>query len=267
MMQRLRAFAFPFVLAALLVAGDARSQESRSFAVVYDVYTGGLQVVELGIDLSMAASRYELLTRVKTRGMYATMFPWEQVSRASGQVDANKIAPLRYEQRGTFRGKPRSVEIGYRDGRVSEIKIEPPPADDNDREPVGLDALLGSVDPLSGIMGVLMQVDRGGTCTGRYDGFDGRRRFTIEFTDRGIERVEAGKPLAFNGDARGCDFVYRQTGGFMRRVTWGPDRQREPQIGRAWLAEAISRAPIVPVRIEIDNNWGRTIAHLRKPAP
>lgn len=264
MFKRLRALAFA---AATLMAGGASAQEARSFTVAYDVYTGGLQVVELGIDLSLVASRYDVLTRVKTRGMYATMFPWEQVSRASGQVDASKVAPLRFEQRGTFRGKPRSVEIAYLNGRVSTLKIEPPPADDNDREPVAIDSLLGSVDPLSGIIGLLMQVDRGGACSGRYDGFDGRRQFNVEFTDRGVERVEAGYPVVFSGEARGCDFVYRQTGGFMRRVTWGPDRQRIPQSGRVWLAEAIARAPIVPVRIEIDSNWGRTIAHLRKPAP
>lgn len=252
-------------LISLLCAGTAAAQEPRSFRAAYDVYTGGLQVVELGIDLSLAASRYEVLTRIKTRGMYATLFPWEQVSKASGQVDASKVAPLRYEQRGTFRGTPRTVDIEYRNGQVSAFRIEPPPAEDNDREPVERDALAGALDPLSGIISVLMQVDRGGACNGRYDGFDGRRQFSIEFTDRGVEKVEAGRPLVYSGDARGCEFVYRQTGGFVRRVTWGPDRQRIPQAGRAWLASAINGAPVVPVRIEIDSNWGRTIAHLRKP--
>jgi hypothetical protein len=249
---------------SLLSAGGAAGQESRAFQASYDVFTGGLQVVELGIDLSLAASRYEVLTRLRTRGVYGTMFPWEQVSRASGQVDANRIEPLRFELRGTFRGTPRSVDIEYRDGQVSAFRIEPPAADDNDREPIERSALVGTLDPLSGIIGMLMQVDRGGVCSGRYDGFDGRRRFSMEFVDRGIERVDAGRQAAYSGDARGCEFVYRQTGGFMRRSTWAQDRQRIPQTGRAWLAAAIAGAPIVPVRIEVDSNWGRTIAHLRK---
>jgi hypothetical protein len=257
------AFRLALVL-SLLSVGGAAAQESRAFQAAYDVFTGGLQVVELGIDLSLAASRYDVLTRLKTRGVYGTMFPWEQVSRASGQVDADRVAPLRFELRGTFRGTPRSVDIEYRDGQVSAFRIEPPAADDNDREPIERSALAGALDPLSGIIGMLMQVDRGGACSGRYDGFDGRRRFSMEFVDRGIERVDAGRQAAYSGDARGCEFVYRQTGGFMRRSNWGQDRQRMPQTGRAWLATAIAGAPIVPVRIEVDSNWGRTIAHLRK---
>lgn len=252
-------------LASVLVAGTATGQEPRAFRAAYDVFTGGLQIVELGIDLSLAPARYEVLTRLKTRGLYAALFPWEQVSRASGQVDASKVSPLRYEQRGTFRGTPRTVDIEYRNGQVSAFRIEPPLADDNDREPVERAALAGAIDPLSGIIGVLMQVDRGGACRGRYDGFDGRRQFSVEFVDRGIERVDAGRQAAYSGDARGCEFVYRQTGGFVRRATWSQDRQRIPQTGRAWLATAIAGAPIVPVRIEVDSNWGRTIAHLRKP--
>ena len=252
------------VMLWLMFAGTAAAEEPRAFRAAYDVFTGGLQVVELGIDLSFAASRYEVLTRIRTRGVYGAMFPWEQVSRASGQVDASKVAPSRFEQRGTFRGTPRSVDIEYRDGQVSAFRIEPPAADDNDREPVERTALAGALDPLSGIIAVLVQVDRGGACNGRYDGFDGRRQFSVEFVDRGIERVDGGRQAAFSGDARGCEFVFRQTGGFMRRITWGQDRQCLPQTGRAWLASAIAGAPIVPVRIEVDSNWGRTIAHLRK---
>lgn len=251
----------------LLAALPASAQDQSRIAIAYDVYTGGLQVVEFGLDLALSASRYDVLTRIKTRGLYGTLFPWEQVSRGSGQVAAAKLAPLSYEQRGQFRGRERVVEFGYANGRVADVRLEPTALDDNDREPVLDDQLAGVVDPLAGVLGLIMRINGGGHCAGRYEGFDGRRRFNIEFVDRGMERVEVGRPVAFAGDARGCDFVYRQTGGFVRRVTWGADRQRVPQLGRVWLANVVARLPIVPVKIEVESNWGRTIAYMRKLEP
>lgn len=264
MMSHLRRFAF---VLGILAAFPAAAQEQRRVAIAYDVFTGGLQVVEFGLDLALSAERYDMLTRLKTRGVYATLFPWEQVSRGSGLVSAAKLAPASYEQRGQFRGRDRVVEIGYAHGRVADVRLEPPPLDDNDREPVLDEQLAGVVDPLAGILGLIIRVNDGGQCAGRYEGFDGRRRFNIEFLDRGMERVEVGQPIAFAGEARGCDFVYRQTGGFMRRVTWGPDRQRVPQTGRVWLGSIAQRLPIVPVKIELDSSWGRTIAYLRRLEP
>ncbi len=264
MMSRLRRFA---LILGFLAAMPATAQEQRRLTIAYDVYTGGLQVVEFGLDLTLTAGRYDVLTRLKTRGLYATLVPWEQVSRGSGQVSATKLAPLSYEQRGQFRGRERVVEIGYANGQVAGVRLEPTALDDNDREPVLDHQLAGVVDPLAGVLGLIIRVNDGGHCAGRYEGFDGRRRFTIEFVDRGIERVEVGRPVAFAGDARGCDFVYRQTGGFMRRVTWGVDRQRIPQLGRLWLAPVAAHLPIVPVKIELESSWGRTIASMRKLAP
>ena len=255
------------VVLGVLAASPVAAQEQRRIAIAYDVFTGGLQVVEFGLDLTLSTSRYDVLTRLKTRGLYAALFPWEQISRGSGQVSAAKLQPSSYEQRGQFRGRDRVVEIGYANGRVAGVRLEPGPLEDNDREPVLDDQLAGVVDPLAGVLGLIIRVNDGGHCAGSYEGFDGRRRFNIEFVDRGMERVEIGQPVVFSGDARGCDFVYRQTGGFVRRVTWGADRQRVPQTGRVWLAHVSTRLPVVPVKIEIDSTWGRTVAYLRKLEP
>ncbi|MBM3525203.1 MAG: DUF3108 domain-containing protein [Alphaproteobacteria bacterium] len=255
------------IAAAVMMAFPAAGQQLDRLALAYDVYTGGLQVVEFGIDIGLEASRYDVLTRIKTRGFYAALFPWEQTTRAVGQVSDAKVAPLRYEQRGRFRGNERIVEIEFRAGRVADLKLIPPPAEDLDRETLTADDVLGAVDPLSGVVSMLIRVSRGDRCEGSYDGFDGRRRFRIEFSDRGLERVEGGGSGAIAGPAQGCGFIYRQTGGFARRATWGQDRQREPQTGRVWLAGVIANAPMVPIKAEIDSNWGRTLAYLRRPTP
>jgi hypothetical protein len=238
--------------------------EERSLTAAYDIYTGGLQIVELDVALGLDASAYGVEARLRTRGFYASLFPWEQVNRVEGQIAASGIAPQRFEQRGRFRGQQRSTEIAYRAGMVEDVRVHPTGEDDYDREVLSVETVRDDLDPLSGIVLLTLRLERGGDCSGGYDGFDGRRRFRVDLSDQGREVIEAGgRPPR---QARVCDFVYRQTGGYARRVSWGPDRQREPRLGRFWLAEALPGAPVIPVRMEMDNSWGRMIAHLRSVA-
>ena len=256
----------------LVAGGEGARAQARSASVSYDVYTGGFQILELDADISLDAGSYDLSARLRTRGLMSTLFPWEQANRVAGTTTAPFPAPLRFEQRGVFRGKERSVEIAYRDGRIAGLAVAPVGADDNDREPVPIDDVAGALDPLTGIVALLLRLEAGGSCDGRYDGFDGRRRFTMELVDRGSEAIEVPGARGGPGTTRVCDFVYRQTAGYARRVTWGPDRQREPREGRFWIGDPRQVAPGVtltrlPLRMEVENSYGRMLAHLRPAAP
>ncbi len=261
-------------LAVVLAAacGWGAHAQPRSASVAYDVYTGGLQVLELEASLSVDASSYQLSASMRSRGFLAMLFSWDQVNRVSGVIAASSPAPRRFEQRGNFRGKQRSVEIDYADGRIARLDVAPTGDEDGDREPVAMADVAGALDPLTGIMALLLRLDAGGGCDGRYAGFDGRRSFNVEMIDRGLDAVEL--PGARGGPARArvCDFVYRQTGGYARRVYWGPDRQREPREGRLWIGDPRQLAPglaleRLPLRMEFENSFGRMLAHLRPVAP
>lgn len=260
-------------LACCLLAagqGEARAQ-ARAASVSYDIYTGGIQILELDASISLDAGRYDLSANLRTRGLMSTLFPWSQANRVAGTTAASFPAPRRFEQRGVFRGKERSVEIAYRDGRIAELAVAPVGADDNDREPVPVEDVAGALDPLTGIVALLLRLEAGGSCDGRYDGFDGRRRFTMELVDRGNEAIEVPGARGGPGPARVCDFVYRQTAGYARRVSWGPDRQREPREGRFWIGDPREVAPGIaltrlPLRMEVEGSYGRMLAHLRPAA-
>lgn len=257
------------LLLALLLAPPLRSEpRAPALTLDYDVFTGGLQIVELAVDLLVDRARYDVVARMRTRGVYGTLFPWEAQTRASGRIDAvATAAPLLFEQRGVFRGRARSVEITYGAAGIADVAVIPGPTEDFDREPVPMEALAGVTDPLNGIVALLLRVQAGAACAGTQEGFDGRRRFRIDLADRGMEGVDSGRAGSFAGRARGCDFIYRQVGGFARRAPWGNDRQREAQTGRFWLAATPRDAIPLPVRFEVDGHWGRSIAHLRLGLP
>jgi len=254
------------ILIALATGAAAGAQERRMTAS-YDVFTGGFRVVEMDVDLSLDPAGYGIEARLRTRGLFATLFPWEQVNRVRGVRATGAAFPLRFEQRGSFRSQDRHADIAYRDGRIDSIKVHPTGSEDGDRDPVDpLDAA-GALDPLTGIVLLMLRIEAGGDCSGSYEGFDGRRRFQVELADAGSEPLQLARAGGRVDEAlaRVCDFVYRQTGGFARRVSWGPDRQREPRPGRFWLTPVGPGGAVLPMRMEMENNWGRMIAHLRVP--
>jgi hypothetical protein len=256
------------LVCALVAFSGAAGGQDRRLTAAYDVHTGGFRAVEMEIELGVEAGVYAIEARLRTRGFFATLFPWEQSNRVIGTLRAEGAAPARFEQHGRFRGQERSAEILYRAGKVDSISIAPTGSDDGDREQLARDEVENALDPLTGIVTMMLRVEGGGDCAGGYDGFDGRRRFRVELVDAGLEPIEASLPggALVGREARICDFVYRQTGGFARRVSWGPDRQREPRPGRVWLTRVVPGGAVLPVRMEMENSWGRMIAHLREVA-
>jgi len=257
------------VLTALFGASNGACAEEKRLTAAYDIFTGGLRAVEMDIDLGIDGDGYAIEARLRTRGIFGTLFPWEQVNRVAGTISRSVALPTRFEQRGKFRRQERSVEIAYEAGKVLRFRTLPTGEEDADREPLALAEVDSALDPLTGIVLLLLRIGSGGDCAGGYDGFDGRRLFRIEVSDAGTETVLASLPGGGSADrpARICDFVYRQTGGFARRVTWGPDRQREPRPGRFWLVQVEPGGAAVPVHMELENSWGRMIAQLRDIGP
>jgi len=256
--------ALVLVATAWLMPPPAAAQAPQRLTVGYDIYVGGFHALDLALDIALASERYEVSSRVKTRGIFGALWPWENLSLSRGRFADLRPVPERYETRGAFRGQMRIAEVEFHDGRVSRVHVEPPLIEDFDREEVPEVLLVGARDPLATILAAFSSAGPNGNCDAQFAGFDGRRRFDLTTRDRGIETVEAGRPVVFRGDARQCSFVYQVVAGVSRNVTWGTDNQKAPQTGRAWIARVSPDSPLTPVKLELDSNWGRAIVHLRE---
>jgi hypothetical protein len=253
-------------LLALAIAGStaARAQGSDRVVLGYDISVAGFHVIDFDLAMAIDDRAYDVSTVFRTHGVFDWFVPWHSVSQSVGRVKNGSVKPERYEALGTFRGNRREVRFQYRDGAIGGIELIPPLGDDNNREPVSAAEMGDAQDRAAMLFALIRRVSSGQSCTGVLPVFDGRRRFDLEFVERGVEPIAAWRPGAFEGDTRRCDFTFRIVAGFKRNVSGGVDRQRESRVGRAWLAPVIPGKPLAPVRIEVDNsNWGRTIARLR----
>ncbi|MBI3452563.1 MAG: DUF3108 domain-containing protein [Rhodospirillales bacterium] len=250
-------------MAAPATAASAADAAKR-IGLVYDIYSGGLHVLALDLDLGLGldTGRYDVTAKISTAGFLAWFLDWNQVTRSEGTLGEGGVAPDLYRMNATFRGNARMIEIVYRNGQVAVVRAEPSAKDDGEREVVAEAQRRDTLDPMSGVLAVIHATSEGKGCNGRVPVFDGRRRYDMVFVDRGERQFSASRYSVFDGRAKQCDFVFESIAGFERRRPENEERRRL-QSGRAWISPVMPGAPATPVRIELDGDWGMTIAHLR----
>ncbi len=256
---------FAVVLAPVLFGQNGAAETAGGgpdrFGLTYEVYSGGFHVLSVDLELALSDQRYDATTRLHTVGVFGWLLSWSQVSRSAGIIRRDAVAPVSHRSFGEFRGRRRATEIDYEAGEVSAVRLDPPPHEDEDRDEVSEAMRREGVDPISALLGAIHRISAGDPCDGRLRVFDGRRRYDLVLTDRGTRPLGESRISAFAGDAVQCDFVFQPIAGHIRRVVDPEIAKRRIRSGRVFVAHA--GGPLVmPVRVEIDGDWGMTIAHL-----
>jgi hypothetical protein len=262
-MIRLRRWAVSLAV-GLWLSTSAMAADDDRLSLAYDVYMGGLKIIDFGLDLDLKSEAYAIRSTVKTVGFIGWLMPWSQVAVSEGTLAGLETRPLRHRTEGKFRDRPRLVEIDYRDGHVVNVVVMPPPVDDGGRDVVPDEMRRGTRDPMSTILAALRQLDESGSCSRTLPVYDGRRRYDLIFTDRGGKMLQASSYGRFSGAAQQCDFEYVPLRGHERRNPDPATQARQLRKGRTFLANVLPGATRTPVRIEVDGDWGDTVAHLRQ---
>jgi hypothetical protein len=252
-MARLPAFV------ALVSAGLIATAAAQSVRLGYEAYAGGLHVMSIDVSIEEHASEYRVATDLRTRGLADFFVGMHIDSQTIGSIQRGDVAPLRYLNHGTFGSRERLVTLGSRPDGGFDLHATPPP-EGEDRTPIPSASLPGSVDPLSAILRASHVIAATGSCRLRIPVFDGRRRYDLAFTDQGDRQLTPSRYSVFAGPARLCRLRQERVGGFLRHET-------EKGIGREsslWIASPVAGAPPVPVRLELDTDWGWLTIHLEE---
>jgi hypothetical protein len=252
-------------LATLVLAAPSRPAMASTdrMNLFYEVYSGGFHVLNFELDLALAPERYDVTARIRSAGVVGWFMSWQQVAVSQGQLGPESLVPTHHHSEGEFRGRRRSVEIDYDAGQVSTVRIQPPANEDEGRDEVSIERRREAMDPISSILNAIRRISAGQSCGGRLPVFDGRRRYDLVLTDRsnrapGLPQL-AGAPA---GQVQ-CDFVYERIAGHDRRDP-DPESKNKKRIQSGRVFAERNGPLVVPVRIEMDGDWGMTIAHLRE---
>jgi hypothetical protein len=258
----MRTIGLAAVAALTLLTAPPSAASSDRMNLYYEVYSGGFHVLNFELDLALAPERYDVVARINSAGMVGWFLPWRQVAESRGLLGPESVLPELHRSEAEFRGRRRSVEIDYDGGKVEEVRVDPPAQEDEGRDEVPPERRREAMDPISSILSAIRRISAGQGCGGRLPVFDGRRRYDLVLTERGTR--PAGQQLAgAPSDRIRCDFVYEPIAGHERRDADPETRgKRRVQSGRVFAER--SGSLVVPVRVELDGDWGMTIAHLRE---
>lgn len=260
-MRRMSLAAVAAVILALALPSAAATTDRMN--LYYEVYSGGFHVLNFELDLALAPERYDVTARINSAGMVGWFLSWRQVVESRGLLGPESISPELHRSEAEVRGRRRSVEIDYDAGKVGDVRVEPPARRDEGRDEVPLERRREAMDPISSILDAILRISAGRGCGGRLAVFDGRRRYDLVLTDRGRRETGGRQAAGALSERIQCDFVYEPIAGHNRRNADPETRgKRRIQSGRVFAER--NGALIVPVRIEIDGDWGMTIAHLRE---
>jgi hypothetical protein len=234
---------------ALAVGASDVAQGAEPLDVRYEAFALGFPVVRFDFHVAEGGGDYAVDGRVHTEGVLRLLYGIDLRAESHGTLLAAMVAPRRHEHVLTVRGQDRVAKLDYPgDGRVLAQLV---PTEDPGRPQPSAQQILGTLDPLSALLAIGHRAARARRCEGRFEVFDGRRRYDVVLADEGSEPIEDAP--AFAGMARRCKVAAVKIAGFSHDQDYAP----QTTTARVWLAAPRAGAPALPVRVDFDSvGWG-----------
>ena len=231
----------------------------------YDVYWSLLRLITIASRSRVGDGAYELWSEMETVGLVDTLFPWTYRSEVRGRIEGEALAPDTFSSHSELRDKRQQVILRYGpDGpQVDEATPFEGSAlgEEYTRDEVPVEMRAGTIDPLTEIASVSLQMAQGRGCAGTRSVFDGLRRYDVVYEDLGESELESSSYDAYEGRARRCRSEVKPLAGF-----WKPKDERGESVTSitAWMMPPVPGADPVPVRMEVAGKRGTLTIHLVK---
>ena len=231
--------------------------------LVWQVYLGGFNLGNVGIKSSFTGDGYSAVSRLKTAGVVNSFYEAVIDANSVGTVSGTMVQPKKYASNTVNEKQSQKVDLTY---TTSGIQLDAEPVYNTSRFPVSEEQKRGTLDPLSGLVYSLSGVSHSAAkpCGDTVHVFDGRRRYDIELTPAGQDKLKTDG--GYSGPAQKCTVVYKQVAGFKPNLNKG---KSIPTI-TVWFAalESAGGGPvktfIVPVKMMTETPYGVALAHARK---
>jgi hypothetical protein len=231
--------------------------------LVWQVYLGGFNLGNIGIKSSFSGNTYSAVSRLKTAGVVNSFYEAVIDATSVGAINGQGLLPEKYDSNTVNEKQSQKVGLTY---STAGIQLSSDPPYNTKRFPVTDEQKQGTLDPLSGLVYSLSGLSHTAQkpCGETVRVFDGRRRYDIELTFAGNDKVKTDG--GYSGPTVKCRVVYKQIAGFKPNLNKG----KPLPVITTWFAamESNSGGPVkrfmVPVKIMTETPYGVALAHARK---
>ena len=253
------------LVAALLCAPlpAAAAEPPLALDLGVEMYAAGVHALSLDLTAEIEGRRYRVEGRAQTRGMMDFLVRWRSQSVSEGRIAGDgELRPEVHRVKGEMRWSSRETTLRYDEqGRVAEVKVVPPP--DRERRKSVPEALsTDTLDTLSAALVALRAPDPESACRQTAPVFDGRRRYDVRFHAIGEENLKPSSYAMYAGPALKCEVEIIRIRGFQE----DGEPEEDPRERKTWVWFArLPEAPVaLPVRLEIESEYGYGVAHLTR---
>lgn len=258
-MSRWLAIFFSFLLIFPLAARAAPME------MTYQVYAGGVHVVEAHLDLTLKPSTYTAKLSAHTRGFLGKLVPWQGSFITTGA--AKGLLPREHQSTSTWKGEDDVAVYRYdATGQFKSLKLIKAGKDET---PKNIDPKLtqNTIDVLTATLRMMMGAAKTDACQGKADIFDSRRRFTLTYAPQGKDTLKPSRYSFYQGPAMKCTAEVIPAGGAWKKKPRGwlsiqEQGRKKGALPTLWLAKIDDSLPAVPVRIMIKTDYGTLFLHL-----
>jgi hypothetical protein len=228
----------------------------------HSVYVGGLFLGSIDTEIEQSNDSYSIETIANSSKTFDWAFRWTAKGKTVGLITEDKISPFLHRHESAWNDNRRTATMNYDTaGSVTVEKTGKESTDPNKYTPIDPDSTTNSVDPMSAILFVTNRMEAGEGCNAQVPVFDGRRVYDLKLTEIGEKLFNPSSYSVFEGTATGCKIEIVKKGGFKKN----PDAVSQMnQDLIVWVAAPVEGGRVVPVRMQVDTDYGSVELHLER---
>lgn len=242
-------------LAAAATTAARANAWSPTVNAVYKLRIGGVELATFNFNSTVNGNAYKLTGHGKL-SMGFGLYSYDGKFSGAGTLAGNEVRPSSYVYDWKVNKKDGGVRLGFANGAVKSVDIQPPHTPNPDAVPVRPEHLKGVFDPLTALM-VLSRNVGGDPCQRKISLFEGKQRFDLQFARVRDEKIVETKPSGQPAVAHVCSVRYAPIAGHR------PAREQRMAIKTEGIEVAFRPIPsanmLVPYRITIPTPIGNAI--------
>lgn len=173
---------------------------------LYDIDFNGLNVGTFEFSSSHEGTTYTL-NGAGRLSLLLGAIKWSGDTRTVGQLAGDSTHPKSFTFGYSGTAKSGSTRMAFGGNQVTQVLHEPPSPPKDGIVPVMPQHLSGVLDPLTAIMAVARGTD-GNPCQRRIPIYDGKARFDLVLSPRGMVRLSEQRPSGQPGEGYVCRVKY-----------------------------------------------------------
>lgn len=235
--------------------------------VKYAIYASGFEVVNIdGTYHKTDDGRYKMVMDLETAGLLGKLAPWSGLLQSEGLDKGVKSTPLTHSFANSWQGDTETSLFEFNnDGTLTSHKKIQEDGSVEDRMPNADVYDNGAMDMISALYRTMNKP----SCEGSEVATDGKRKFNMIFRSKGTGMITPTKYTSFNGEVEICEVEIEPVAGKWRDKKRGwmsiqEQAKSNGQLPRIWFGKVRKDYPAIPVRFQINTDYGVMIMHLVK---